>query len=107
MKIYVCVRNVISTSKSFNGLPSIGDDLLKRHTIRNKSLLRASLQIGFPPKNTKSDIRRLSSVKSDGLTVDGWRSVMLLFVSEINLTNELVVEMYGKVKVPEILLESK
>ena len=32
---------------------------------------------------------------------------MLLFVSEINLTNELVVEMYGKVKVPEILLESK
>jgi hypothetical protein len=32
---------------------------------------------------------------------------MLLFVSEINLTNELVVEMYGNVKVPEILLESK
>lgn len=32
---------------------------------------------------------------------------MLLFVSEINLNNELVVEMYGKVKVPEILLESK
>lgn len=32
---------------------------------------------------------------------------MLLFVREINLTKELVVEMSGKVKVPEILLESK
>ena len=99
--------NLISTSQSLYGLPSIGDDLLKRHTIRNKSLLWESWQMGFPPKKTKSDIWRLASVKSDGLTVDGLRSVMLLFMSEINRNRELVVEMYGKVKVPEILLESK
>jgi len=80
----------------------MGDDLLKRHTIRIIASLCKSLQMGFPPKKSNSNVRRFALLKSDELSLDGVRSVMLLFISDIKRNEEFEAKTFGRVKSPEI-----
>lgn len=88
-------------------LQSMGDVLLKRHTIRIIAFLGKSLQMGFPPKKSNSNFWRFASLKSDVLWLDGIRPVMLLFMSDIMRSEEFEEKTFGRVKIPEIWLESK